>query len=444
MDRFPFASTLLHDDGSLSQANTRWASEFPPLRSLAELLHPVDALRLRNAVRLHATLQIPVRMLRQGQWHRAQAFLTPQSAGSVLSLVGEPANGSAWSSTPAHAELLGGVVHSVNNYLSAMMGFSELALLDVHATHPAYGQLQTVLDSGQQAVQFTRDLLACAGRAVLEKRRFGLTGWLRQQMSQHDIPLAMTEQECAIDADPDWLARALAVALAFLREGEPQVLTAEFQTCQLSSAAASALAVRAGRYGVLCLRDRGRGLDSRHLPTLLQPYYSSKTVRGRKGLGLAPLEGIVRQHGGSVLTLAEANEGIAMLLLLPLMCDGQAPIEPGTAGTQRTAWLLTELPWLADLAHAQLTPVGIAVAGVNQSDAQHLLADATRPDLLLSWRLRDDGASAMLRQSTQLPLVIWTPFANHRPQTAPGTTLAKFQPDGELLRTAAMAALRQR
>jgi signal transduction histidine kinase len=440
MDGFPFATALLSADGALRQANARWASEFPSLKNLAELLHPVDALRLRHAVRLKARMQVPVRLRRQGQWHAAQALLSPQGEHCALSLIDAVPSSS---SAANHGELLGNVVHSFNNYLSAMMGFSELALLDVDATHPAYGQLQTVLESGQQAVQFTRDLLASGGRAVLQKKTFALNSWLRAQLESHDIPLAQQEAECAIEADAEWLARGLETAIAFLREGEPSVITAELSVCHFTQAAAAAMSIHAGRYAVLCLRDRGRGLDGKHLLPLFTPYYSSKIVRGRKGLGLSPLEGVLRQHGGASLALAEAGEGTALFLLLPLMSDGGSTDDGANTDSHR-AWLLTDLPWLAVLAQAQLAGAGVVVAAVNQDEAQSLLSDEVRPDLLLTWRLKDEGPAAALRQTINVPLIVWTPFADHRSQVAAGITLAKFTPQAEHLRAAVSASLRVR
>jgi len=443
MDVFPFASALLSPDGTLRQANTRWASEFPPLKNIAELLHPFDALRLRNATRLKARLQVPVRIRRNGGWTNALALLSPQSDVCALSLIADTSSVAASPIAPAYAELLGGVVHSFNNYLSAMMGFSELALLDMEPTHPAYGQLQTVLESGQQSVQFTRELLASAGRAVLVRKPFAWTSWLRRQLDRHGIPLSAVDADCAIEADAEWLANGLDMAVAFLREGEPSVVTAELSDCHLHSAAAAAFSVQPGRYGVLTLRDRGRGLDGKHLLPLYTPYYSSKTIRGRKGIGLAPVAGIVRQQGGAVAALAELNEGIALMLLLPLMSDGVIDAVSATAST-RNAWLLCELPWLAQLAQAHLADAGISVAAINQEEAQSLLTDEARPDLLLAWRLKEDGASASLRQSAKMPIVIWTPFADHRPQTGSGITLAKFTLEGEHLRTAVNTVLRTR
>ena len=445
MDGFPFATALLDADGTLRQANTRWASEFPPLKQLSELLHPVDALRLRSAVRLKARLHVPVRLRRSGQWFSAEALLSPQVDHCALSLIVDNSTPISSAVVSPHAELLGNVVHSFNNYLSAMMGFSELALLDLEPTHPAYGQLQTVLESGQQAVQFTRDLLASAGRAVLTRKPFSLTAWLRKQLEQQAISLSAPDSDCAVEADAEWLARALEAIIAFLREGEPSVLAADFRECHLNAAAAQALNLQAGRYGVLSLRDRGRGLDGKHLQSLFAPYYSSKTVRGRKGLGLAPVEGIVRQHGGAVFALAEVGEGCNVQLLLPLMktaANDTALRDTGTAHRYH-AWMLTDLPWSANLAQAHLAAAGVSVAAVNSEEAQSLLADELRPDLLLSWRLKEEGASAALRQQLKVPEVIWTPFADHRPQTAAGVTLARFSVDGELLRTAVAAVLRQ-
>ncbi len=441
MDAFPFATAVLLPDGRCHQANARWLATFGGSNALNALLHPVDLLRLRNALSLHMPLHLPVRVLLGGQWQAAQALLAPRTTDAMLMLV--PGATTPAAGEPDRAELLGNIVHSFNNYLSGMMGFAELALLDLDRTHAAFGQIQTVLDSGEQAVHFTRDLLASAARAVIVRKPQALLAWLQQTLDAQAITLRSHEPELVVEFDAELLGHGLNLAIEFLREDNSTGIGADLSVVTLTNPVAAAeLGVGVGRYAVISLSDRGAGLDEKQLPLLLTPYFSSKVVRGRKGLGLAPLDGLIHQHGGCVLAMAEANEGTLLQILLPAMQGSEAVSAPAAVPVSKLVWALGVQPWFARLAHQHLLAHGIAVVPLDSDAAQLLLASDLRPDLIVSARLRDEGAFARLRQHCQVPVVVWTAFADQRQNVMAGTTLARFSADGDTLRRAVTSSLR--
>jgi len=67
---------------------------------------------------------------------------------------------------------------------------------------------------------------------------------------------------------------------------------------------------------VICVRDNGPGVDETFLPTLFEPYTSSKSKGS--GLGLAIVKKIVEEHAGTVFAKNNKAGGVTMHVHLPV------------------------------------------------------------------------------------------------------------------------------
>jgi two-component system phosphate regulon sensor histidine kinase PhoR len=72
---------------------------------------------------------------------------------------------------------------------------------------------------------------------------------------------------------------------------------------------------------VVAVRDRGCGIEAKHLPRLFERFYRVDKARSRKlggtGLGLAIVKHIAQAHGGQVRVESEAGVGSTFTLSLP-------------------------------------------------------------------------------------------------------------------------------
>ena len=64
----------------------------------------------------------------------------------------------------AVGRLAGGVAYDFNNVLAAMIGYTELAMYNIPASHPAWHQLQEVLRAGQRAKALVQQILTFSRR----------------------------------------------------------------------------------------------------------------------------------------------------------------------------------------------------------------------------------------------------------------------------------------
>lgn len=89
-----------------------------------------------------------------------------------------------------------------------------------------------------------------------------------------------------------------------------------------------------GAYGVVSISDNGTGMDEKTRESLFDPFFSTK-LQGR-GMGMAAVYGIVRNHGGWIRLASEVGSGTTVAIGLPLLQTDpsqQAPEKGDSAET---------------------------------------------------------------------------------------------------------------
>ncbi|MEQ8770974.1 MAG: ATP-binding protein [Phycisphaerales bacterium] len=87
------------------------------------------------------------------------------------------------------------------------------------------------------------------------------------------------------------------------------------------------------RWALLLVRDTGPGIEPEMLSRLFEPFASTKLDARGTGLGLAVSEGIVREHGGTIIARNRADRGGAEFeVMLPMESESEpAGVEHGAA-----------------------------------------------------------------------------------------------------------------
>ncbi len=254
------------------------------------------------------------------------------------------------------AILAGGVAHDLNNTLGPIVGYPDLLLDHFESGTPEHRDIRAIKEAGERASEIIRDLLALAQHERNTMRRaFDLNqvveeaagGPFFQQLIE-DCPDVKTSISLArslpvVTGAPEDMVKLLHQLLtnafdSIEGEGRATISTREaiLKTDQIGFSV-----VPAGRYAVLSVVDTGRGIDPADHDRIFEPFYSLKHngQNQRAGLGLAVVQGILRDHRGYLELDSAPGRGTRVDIYLPA-ADSQAPLEAAEGGAEPDAGTL--------------------------------------------------------------------------------------------------------
>ncbi len=205
-------------------------------------------------------------------------------------------------------ELLGLLVHSYNNHLAAMMGYTELALLD-HCDDLLKERLDLILASGTDAVALGKNILAAIGRLQIPTTTVDLIPLFGELEKNSRVKLnigSAIPELSQINTNPAWFIDCMQDLLDFVIEYS----NASTVFIELSK-------LKKHQYFTVKIASNGIELTKDETSQLFEPFYSSRQLQGTKELGLAKTKGFF----GQMRTTLEWRNDIGFVLQLPL-CSG--------------------------------------------------------------------------------------------------------------------------
>lgn len=231
--------------------------------------------------------------------------------------------------------LAGGVAHDFNNILTAILGYSEIALMRMPENSPLRNPIQIIHDSGLKATALTRQLLAFSRRQVMELQVVNLGDVVESMVKilariiGEDVTLKLRAEKPLgnVLADPVHLEQILMNLAVNARDAMPRggTMTIETADVELDEAYASAHAgVAPGRYAMLAVSDTGGGMSPEVQARIFEPFFTTKKVGEGTGLGLATVYGIVKQLSGHIYVYSELGKGSVFKVYLPVCREDAA------------------------------------------------------------------------------------------------------------------------
>jgi signal transduction histidine kinase/CheY-like chemotaxis protein len=246
--------------------------------------------------------------------------------------------------------LSGGIAHDFNNILAAILGASELALLDLPEDSSARRRVKDVIQAVDRGAGLVNQLLAYAGKApskanpldlsrVVEEMRQLLTVAV-SKVSRFEMRLDPGLPPVKGDATQiRQLVMNLVSNAAEALEGREGCVELETGVRVVSEPELAAAVVGSdcppGPMVYLRVRDDGVGIDESPVTRIFEPFYSTKFA-GR-GLGLSAVLGIVRTHEGALLIESGLEKGSTFTVLLPISQHGRE-VGPVVAGDADRRW----------------------------------------------------------------------------------------------------------
>lgn len=229
------------------------------------------------------------------------------------------------------ADVTGGVAHDFNNMLAGVLGYAELLRDQLPPGNESVKWLDKLENSAQRAADLTRQMLAYTGRWLHRPEMVNLSGHLERMSpmlsgaagTKAALKLNLTSGLPTLLVDPAQLTQvALALvtnAAEALGDGGGEItLTTGLTNMDGDRLTKSYLYEdqQPGLYLYLEVSDDGEGFDHAQRNRLFDPFYTTKFT-GR-GMGLAVVLGIVRQHRGAIEVQGDPGRGACFRVLWPL------------------------------------------------------------------------------------------------------------------------------
>jgi hypothetical protein len=130
---------------------------------------------------------------------------------------------------------------------------------------------------------------------------------------------SLEPQLAPIDADPEQLERVLLNLVVNARHAMPEggKITIESANVTIDAASQSEGSLLPGRYVALSVTDTGSGMSAEVKRRIFDPYFTTKGPEKGTGLGLAVVQGIVKQLKGRIEVDSEPGRGARFTIYLP-------------------------------------------------------------------------------------------------------------------------------
>ncbi len=285
-------------------ANAFTQNDLLDLESMAGILASIV-----SSADQYQRLQESIRQLRATQVELKQRIEAQRSAESRLVQAAKLA---------AVGEMAAGVAHELNNPLTTVTGFVELALEGLPLDSASRSDLELVLRESRRARDVVRRLLDFARQSESNRARADLNEVLHDviALTSHLLHTNGIRLETDFAADLPWVSmdrnqmkqvflNLIHNALQAMPAGGMLVL----QTCEARRDDRSWI--------VVTVRDSGEGILPEHKERLFEPFFTTKANQGGTGLGLSVTYGIVMEHGGRIDVESEPGKGSSFIVWLP-------------------------------------------------------------------------------------------------------------------------------
>jgi PAS domain S-box-containing protein len=333
--------------------------------------------------------------------------------------------------------LAGGIAHDFNNILQALMGFADLASMEMNENPTAIHYMDEIRAAANRAADLVRQILAFSRKTARERGPVGIRSIVQEvlKLLRGSLPSTIEiRQELAtcgeiVLGDPSQLHQLImnlaTNAFQAMREHggilQVHLNVVEFDQDQTDKP----FGLESGRYVQITISDTGCGIESTIIDRIFEPYFTTKTREEGTGLGLAMAHGIVKDHGGAIRVESEVGKGTTFDVFLPIMAT-EALVENATVftaeqiqGTERVL-LVDDEPSIVQSGRRALESLGYEVVTcTNGSEAIDLFeAEPNAFDVVVTDQTMPrltglELARGLLKIRSDIPIILCTGYSEN-------------------------------
>ena len=334
----------------------------------------------------------------------------------------------------AVGRLAGGIAHDLNNALTAIAGYAELALGEMAAESTARTDVEEIRRAAERAGSVTRQLLAFSRKRLLEPRVFDLNETIagiarllsRLLGADVEVDARLSAGALPVLGDPGQVEQAVINLAVNARDAMPGggtlVLSTALETVDESMARTN-LPMPPGQYVVLRVSDSGHGMSHETLVHIFEPFFTTKDVGKGTGLGLSMVYGTLKQIGGFIFVDSEIDRGTTFRLYfrqeVPPVAGATAPApgKPDDRHSHETLLIAEDEPSVRSLVAStlrmdgyQLLMAGSAEEALTMADAHDGPIDLLLTDAMMPGKSGVELAGLMATRQPGIPVIIMSGY----------------------------------
>lgn len=221
--------------------------------------------------------------------------------------------------------LAGGFAHDYNNLLTAIIGNMSLAKLYLKPDDKAFKPLKEMETAAIRAAELTKKIITFAKGGEPVKKAASISQLLKSRvehaLSGSDIKceLAIPDDLWPIQIDEYQIGEVINNLVINAAEAMPRGGTIKATAENVRIAEENTLWLKKGKYLKISIEDEGAGIPDEVLEKIFDPYFSTKEMGTKKGmgLGLSICHSIIKRHGGHIGVESRVGVGTTFYFYLP-------------------------------------------------------------------------------------------------------------------------------
>ncbi len=306
--------------------------------------------------------------------------------------------------------MAGGVAHDLNNILAGIVSYPELILMQISKDSPLRDSVKEIHNSGQRAAAVVSDLITIARGVATRKEPHNINALITDHLESpegkklqtlHPAVQFVTDftiEPAMVDCSSIHITKSIMNLLtngAEAIDGSGKII---LHTAQISVLATQfpGQNIEPGTYILLRISDSGRGIDSRDIEHIFDPFYTRKIMgRSGTGIGLTIVWNTIQDHHGAVEVTSNEN-GTCFSLYLPisknksLILGADQKIED-IQGQGQSILVVDDEPQQRDIAEKILSTIGYKVETVASGEEAIGHMRENTADLLVLDMIMDPG-----------------------------------------------------
>lgn len=330
--------------------------------------------------------------------------------------------------------LAGGIAHDFNNILSAIIGYTELSMLDVPKDGKAASRLNRVFTASQRAKDLVNQILNFSKQKERELKPIKVRLIVEEALKllRATIPSTITFETNfvkdigIIKGDATQIHQVvmnLCTNAYHAMEESGGKLEVNLKNITIDKASSKYLFnIDQGEFVLLQICDTGHGMSKETIKRIFEPYFTTKKTGKGTGLGLSVVHGIVQSMNGDLKVDSELKKGTTINIFLPRtetdIIMTKTIVDDVKTGTERIL-LVDDEKIIADMTAEMLQSLGYQVTTrVSAIEALRVFSNnPDRFDLIITdhtmpQKTGRELAVEILKIKPDTPIILCTGFSS--------------------------------